>query len=65
MYNMYNNSRQNKSPRRMKVTIYTLNIEKYHEDKEYLLFTKKSSEIDQQYINTIKTSYNHQNKKHQ
>ena len=40
MYNMYNNSRYNKSPRRMKVTIYTLDIEKGHEDKEYLLSTK-------------------------
>ena len=27
MYNMYNNSRYNNSPRRMKVTIYTLDRE--------------------------------------
>ena len=30
MYNMYNNPRYNKSPRRIKETIYTLDIEKYH-----------------------------------
>ena len=61
MYNMYNNPRYNTSPRRMKVTIYTLDIEKYHEDKEYLLFTKShlilinSTLIQQRHHIIIKT----------